>query len=99
MDDASLQGLRQAKEELKGKIPNDLQARFNGIGIGTRTNTIAGTGGELEAKLSPIPNVADDSCVRIYLREMPPSDVVLPSAYRGVPIGYVVTDEIYVLRE
>ena len=98
MDNATLQGLRQAKEELKEKILhyNDLRTRCNGLGIGTRIGTIAGTGGELEAKLSPIPNRADDSCVRIYLREMPPSEVILPSTYRGVYLGYVVIGRILV---
>ena len=95
----TLQGLRQAKEELKGKIPDSIQELFASIGIGTRTGTFAGTGGELESKLSAIPIIVGSSCVRIYLREAPQADVVLPSTYRGVPIGYVVIGEIRALSQ
>jgi hypothetical protein len=96
VDKNSLKYLRQAKDELRVSIPKIVPTQFNGIGIGIREGTFAGKGGELESKLSPLYNQSD-LCIRIYLRTQPPESIKLPSTYRGIYLGYVVSGEFKAL--
>ena len=97
MKNTQLTALKQARRELSGKLPVDLRSYLTGLGIGTKEGTTAGNAGELEVKLSEIPDAPKDFCIRVYLNRRPSENVRLPSTYRGIYLGYVVTGKISAL--
>lgn len=85
--------IQQEKKSLRELIAKEFPVKVTGLSFGTLKDTFPGTGGELEEKLFLITDAGEDSCFRIYLLEKPAPEVLLPATYRGVPLGYIVSDE------
>jgi hypothetical protein len=90
IDKHNLRDLTRAKLELTQKLPLELINTCSHIGVGLRDHAIYGNGGELEKELKPM-YTSGNLCLRVRLNKMPSPQTILPSSYRGIPIGYFIS--------